>query len=370
MNQGKYVFSQLFEAVNRYEFDKCVNRYDGNLYVKHFSCWEQFLIMSFAQFCGRESLRDIVYCLRAFQSKLYHCGISSRIARSTLAQANANRSWKIYADFAQSLIQMALSLYKGENRVAKKLKTVVYAFDSTTIDLCLQLFEWATFRSTKAGVKVHVLLNIEGAIPEFIRITEAISSDVKLLDELAYKVGCYYLLDRGYVDYERLYHIEQQKAFFVTRAKENMSYKVVSKRAADKNIGIRKDQSVQLKGYYAAKDYPVLLRRIEYKDQQTEKVLVFLTNNFVLKAATVARLYQQRWNVELFFKWIKQHLRIKRFYGNSDNAVRLQIWIAVCDYLLVAILKKQMHIETALSQMMQVLSLSLFEKVSINELFN
>jgi Domain of unknown function (DUF4372)/Transposase DDE domain len=371
MNQGKYILSPLLEVVNRYEFDKCVDRYNDNLYVKQFSCWEQFLVMSFAQFCGRESLRDITYCLRAFQSNLYHCGISSRrIARSTLAQANANRSWKIYADFAQSLIQTALPLYKGENRVAKKLRTVLYAFDSTTIDLCLQLFEWATFRSTKAGVKVHVLLNIEGAIPEFIRITEAISSDVKLLDELAYKAGCYYLLDRGYVAYERLYHIEQQKAFFVTRARENWACKVVSKRAADKNSGIQKDQSVQLKGYYAAKDYPVLLRRIEYKDQQTKKVLVFLTNNFVLKAATVARLYQQRWNVELFFKRIKQHLRIKRFYGNSDNAVRLQIWIAVCDYLLVAIIKKQMHIEASLSQMMQVLSLSLFEKVSINELFN
>jgi Domain of unknown function (DUF4372)/Transposase DDE domain len=370
MNQGKYIFSQLLGVVNRYEFDKCVNRYHGNLYVKHFSCWEQFLVMSFAQFCGRESLRDITYCLRAFQSNLYHCGISSRIASSTLAQANANRSWRIYADFAQSLIQTALPLYKGENRVAKRLKTVVYAFDSTTIDLCLELFEWATFRSTKAGVKVHVLLNIEGAIPEFIRITEAISNEVPLLDELAYKAGCYYLLDRGYIDYERLYHIEQQKAFFVTRAKENMAYKVVSKRVADKNSGIRKDQSVQLKGYYTAKDYPALLRRIEYKDKTTKKVLVFLTNNFVLKAATVARLYQQRWQVELFFKWIKQHLRIKRFYGNSDNAVRLQIWIAVCDYLLVAILKKQMHIAVSLSHMIQVLSLSLFEKVSINELFN
>jgi len=369
MNQGKYVFSQLFGVVNRYEFDKCVNRYHGNLYVKHFSCWEQFLVMSFAQFCGRESLRDIAYCLRAFQSNLYHCGISSRIARSTLAQANANRSWKIYADLAQSLIQTALPLYKGENTIAKKLKTVIYAFDSTTIDLCLELFEWATFRSTKAGVKVHVLLNIEGAIPEFVRITEAISSDVLLLDELTYKAGCYYLLDRGYVDYQRLYHLEQRKAFFVTRAKENMAYRVVSKRVADKNSGIRKDQSVQLKGYYALKDYPALMRRIKYKDKATGKVLVFLTNNFVLKAATVARLYQQRWQVELFFKWIKQHLRIKRFYGNTDNAVRLQIWIAVCDYLIAAIVKKQMNIEVPLSQMMQVLSLSLFERVPIKELF-
>lgn len=325
--------------------------------------------MSFAQFTYRESLRDIICCLKTFKPILYHCGIRSPVAKSTLAEANANRDWRIYADFAQSLIQIALPLYKGENNLAKKLKTVVYAFDSTTVDLCLQLFPWATFRSTKSGVKVHVLLNIDGAIPEFIRITEAITGDVNLLDELTYKAGCYYLLDRGYVDYDRLYKIEEQKAFFVTRAKDNMAYWVSDKRATDKKSGIKKDEWIECKGYYAKKDYPVLLRRIEFKDKETNKLLVFLTNNFRIKAATVARLYKERWKVELFFKWIKQHLRIKKFYGNNDNAVKLQIWIAMCDYLIVVIIKKQLKIEISLSQMMQVLSLSLFEKVPIDQLF-
>lgn len=369
MNQGKYVFSQLFDLVNRYVFDKCVAHYGGNLYVKHFTCWEQFLVMSFAQFTYREGLRDIICCLRAFKPILYHCGIRSRIAKSTLAEANANRDWRIYADFAQSLIQIALPLYKGDNSVAKKLKSIVYAFDSTTIDLCLQLFPWATFRSTKSGVKVHVLLNIDGSIPEFISITEAITSDVNLLDELTCKAGCYYLLDRGYVDYDRLYKIEEQKAFFVTRAKDNMSYQVTDKRATDKNNGIRKDEWIELKGYYAKRDYPALLRRIEFKDKETNKLLIFLTNNFRIKAAIVASLYKERWKVELFFKWIKQHLRIKKFYGNNENAVKLQIWIAICDYLIVAILKKQMNIKMPLSQMIQVLSLSLFEKVPVSNLF-
>lgn len=370
MNPGKYVFSQLFSVVNRYEFDKCVQNYNGNFRVKSFTCWEQFLVMSFAQFSYRESLRDIECCLRILKTNLYHCGIRSHIAKSTLAEANANRHWKIYADFAQSLIQMAVPLYKGESSLAKELKTIVYAFDSTTIDLCLQLFPWATFRSTKSGVKMHVLLNIDGSIPEFISISEAAISDVNLLDEVPVKSGCFYLIDRGYVDYERLYNIEEDKAFFVTRAKTNMAYKVVKKDEADKKQGINKDQRIELTGYYASKDYPAQLRRIQYKDKETKKLLVFLTNNFKIEAITVAQLYKERWKVELFFKWIKQNLRIKRFYGNNDNAVRLQIWIAVCDYLITAILKKQLKIEASMSQIMQVLSLSLFEKVPLKDLFD
>lgn len=370
MNQGKYVFSQLFSVVNRYEFDKCVQNYAGNFRIKSFTCWEQFLVMSFAQFSYRESLRDIECCLRILKTNLYHCGIRSRISKSTLAEANANRNWKIYADFAQSLIQVALPLYKGESSLAKELKTVVYAFDSTTIDLCLQLFPWATFRSTKSGVKMHVLLNIDGAIPEFISITEAAISDVNLLDEVPIKSGCFYLMDRGYVDYERLYSIEENKAFFVTRAKTNMSYKAVKKEVVDKEQGIKKDERVELKGYYAGKDYPALLRRIQYRDKETGKLLVFLTNNFTIDSLTVAQLYKERWKVELFFKWIKQNLRIKRFYGNNDNAVKLQIWIAVCDYLITAIVKKQMKIDASMNQIMQVLSLSLFEKAPIKDLFD
>jgi hypothetical protein len=369
MNQGKYIFAQLFEIVYWYDFDLCVKRYQGNLGVKTFTCWEQFLVMSFAQFCYRESLRDIEYCLESIGPKLYHCGIRSRITKSTLADANRDRDWRIYADYAQVLIQQALPLYKDDNKLCEELKTIIYAFDSTTIDLCLQLFQWAKFRTTKSAVKMHVLLNIDGSIPEFISITDGSVHDVKILDQLNYKPGAYYLLDKGYVSYKRLYRIELEKAFFVTRAKVNMAYVVIRTKKVSAKTGILKDELVELTGYYTARGYPKIIRRIEYVDKVTCKKLIFLTNNLIVKSFTIARLYKERWNVELFFKWIKQNLRIKTFYGNNENAVKVQIWIAVCDYLVIAILKKKLNLKPSMNQILQILSISLFEKIEIKKLF-
>lgn len=369
MNQGKYIFAQLFETVYWYDFDLCVKRYRGNLGVKTFTCWEQFLVMSFAQFCYRESLRDIEYCLESVGSKLYHCGIKSRITKSTLADANRDRDWRIYADYAQILIKKALPLYKDDNKLCEELETIIYAFDSTTIDLCLQLFQWAKFRTTKSAVKMHVLLNIDGSIPEFISITDGSVHDVKILDQLNYKPGAYYLLDKGYVSYKRLYRIEMEKAFFVTRAKVNMAYVVIKIKKGSIKSGIIKDELVELTGYYTAKGYPKIIRRVEYVDKETGKKLIFLTNNLVVKSFTIARLYKERWNVELFFKWIKQNLRIKKFYGNNENTVKVQIWIAVCDYLIIAILKKELNLKPSMNQILQILSISLFEKTAIKKLF-
>ena len=369
MNQGKYIFSQLFELVHWYDFNLCVNRYKGNFGVKSFTCWEQFLVMSFAQFSYRESLRDIEYCLESVSSKLYHCGIKTAVSRSTLAEANRDRDWRIFADYAQVLIKQALPLYKDDNKLCEELETLIYAFDSTTIDLCLQLFSWAKFRSKKGAVKLHVLLNIDGSIPEFISITDGSIHDVKAMDELIYKPGAYYLLDKGYVSFKRLYKIETSKAFFVTRAKVNMGYVVKKIKKHSPSSGIIKDELIELTGHYAFKKYPAIFRRIEYVDFISKKKLVFLTNNLDVKDFTVARLYKQRWQVELFFKWIKQNLRVKKFYGNSENAVKLQIWIAVCDYLIIAILKKQQNIEPSMNQILQILSISLFEKTPFKNLF-
>ncbi|RZK13921.1 MAG: IS4 family transposase [Flavobacterium sp.] len=369
MNQGKYVFAQLFEIVYWYDFNLCVERYRGNSRVKTFSCWEQFLVMSFAQFSYRESLRDIEYCLESIGSKLYHCGIKTRVSKSTLADANKERNWRIYADYAQILIAEALPLYKGENELCKELNSLVYAFDSTTIDLCLQLFEWAKFRPTKGAVKMHVLLNIDGSIPEFIFITDGSVHDVKIMDKLEYKPGAYYLVDRGYVSYKRLYRIEKEKAFFVTRPKGNMRYEVLKINKPSVRNGIIKDELVQSTGFYAFKGYPAPIRRIEYIDAETGEELEFLTNALMIKSTTIARLYKERWNVELFFKWIKQNLRIKKFYGNNENAVKVQIWIAVCDYLIIAILKKKLKLNPSMNQILQVLSISLFEKMPIKTLF-
>ena len=369
MNQGKYIFAQLFEIVYWYDFDLCVKRYHGNLGVKTFTCWEQFLVMSFAQFSYRESLRDIEYCLESIGSKLYHCGIKTRITKSTLSDGNRDRDWRIYADYAQILIKQALPLYKDDNKLCEELKTIIYAFDSTTIDLCLQLFQWAKFRTTKSAVKLHVLLNIDGSIPEFISITDGSVHDVKILDQLKYKPGAYYLLDKGYVSYKRLYRIEIEKAFFVTRAKVNMAYAVIKIKKTSVKTGIIKDELVQLTGYYTAKGYPKIIRRIEYVDKDSGKRLIFLTNDLIIKSFTIARLYKERWNVELFFKWIKQNLRIKKFYGNNENAVKVQIWIAVCDYLIIAILKKKLNIKSSMNQILQILSISLFEKTAIKNLF-
>lgn len=369
MNHGKYVFAQIFDLVKSYDFYRCVKLYKGDYRLKSFKCWEQFLVMSFAQFSFRESLRDIECCLASVEQKLYHCGIKSAVARSTIADANERRDYRIYADFAISLIQTAIPLYKGENVLSKELGSIIYAFDSTTIDLCLNLFPWATFRKTKSAVKMHVLLNVEGSIPEFVTITKGHVQDVTMLDQICFTAGAFYLVDKAYVDFERLYRIETSKAYFVTRAKENMSYNVEQENAVNNKDIIIKDELVKLKRWHTRRWYPLAIRRIEFIDTDTGLELTFLTNNLQMEPEIIARLYKERWRVELFFKWIKQNLRIKKFYGYSDNAVKTQLWIAVCDYLLIAILKKHLKIEMTLNQMLQILSISLFEKVDIKQLF-
>jgi hypothetical protein len=325
--------------------------------------------MSFAQFSFRESLRDIEFCLASVQPKLYHCGIRAVVPKSTIADANERRDYRIYADFAKTLMQAAIPLYKGENALSKELGSLIYAFDSTTIDLCLNLFPWATFRTTKSAVKMHVLLNVEGSIPEFVTITKGHVQDVTVLDEISFTAGAFYLVDKAYVDFERLYRIETSKANFVTRAKENMSYDVEQENAIIKKETIKKDELVKLKRWHTRRWYPIPIRRIEFIDPDTALELTFLTNNLQPEAEIIARLYKERWRVELFFKWIKQNLRIKKFYGYSDNAVKTQLWIAVCDYLIIAILKKTLKTELTLNQMLQILSISLFEKVDIRQLF-
>jgi hypothetical protein len=370
MNQGKYVFAQLFDLISKYDFDNCVKRHNGNHKIKSFNCWEQFLVMSFAQFSFRESLRDIECCLNSMQNKLYHCGIKTVVAKSTLADANEKRSWQIYADVAGILMKVVAPLYKGDNKLSKQLKTAIYAFDSTTISLCLSLFPWATYSSKRKAVKVHVLLNIDGYIPEFVHITNANRQDMLIMDHLHYKAGCYYVIDKAYVHYKRLYRIEENKAFFVTRAKQNMSYNIKEKRIVDATKGIVRDELILMRRWHTRRWYPINIRRIEFKDEATGKELTFLTNNMQLDASVIAMLYKERWKVELFFKWIKQNLRIKKFFGNSENAVKTQIWIAVCNYLQIALIKKVLNLPTSLNQIMQVLSINLFEKCELKKLFN
>jgi transposase len=369
MNQGKFVFAQLFDLIDRYDFDLCVNRYKGNYRIKHFSCWEQFLIMGFAQLSFRESLRDIECCLSSMKTKLYHCGIRNTIARSTLADANENRNWQIYADVAKLMMKVAVPLYKEENKLAKELQSAIYAFDSTTVSLCLSLFPWATYSSKRKAIKIHVLLNTDGYIPEFVHVTTGNRQDMLIMDQLIYKAGCFYVVDKAYVHYKRLYRIELSKAFFVTRAKQNMSYTIEESRTVDITTGVIKDELVLMKRWHTKRWYPVNIRRIEYEDVATGLQLTFLTNNMLLDAVVIAMLYKERWKVELFFKWIKQNLRIKKFFGTSENAVKTQIWIAVCNYLQIAIIKKRLNIPLSLSQIMQVLSVSLFEKCEMKNLF-
>ena len=364
MNLGQTVFSQLMEHLPHKEFQKCAARYSGDYNLKSFSCWNQFLAMAFAQLTYRESLRDIEACLRSLQSKLYHMGFRSKVSRSTLADANELRDWRIYADFAQVLIRIARPLY-ADDPLGVELDQNLYALDSTTIDLCLSLFPWARFRQHKAAVKMHTLLDLHGSIPTFIRITEGKTHDVNVLDEFIPEAGSFYVVDRGYIDFERLFRFTLCSAFFVVRSKENILLQRRYSHPVDRSSGVRSDQTVILTAIESAKVYPDALRRVTYFDLENERRLKFLTNNFSLPALTIANIYKSRWMVELFFKFIKQHLRIKSFYGTSENAVKTQIWIAVSTYVLVAIVRKRLQLEASFYQILQILSLTLFEKMPI-----
>jgi len=364
MNAGRTVFAQLIAHLPRKEFHKSVARYGGDRYAKTFSCWDQYLAMAFAQLTYRESLRDIETCLRAVGGKLYHMGFRTNVARSTLADANESRDWRIFADFAQTLIATARGLYARE-AMGVDLEQSLYALDSTTIDLCLALFPWARFRRHKAAVKMHTLLDLRGNIPAFVQVTDGKVHDVNVLDQIVPEAGAFYVMDRGYIDFERLFVLTLSSAFFVVRSKSNVLLQRRYSHSVDKSTGVRSDQTVILSSYGSASVYPDALRRVNYFDAESGQRLIFLTNNFVLPALTIARIYKQRWQVELFFKWIKQHLRIKAFYGVSENAVKTQIWIAVSVYVLVAIIRKQLGLESSLYQILQILSLTLFEKTPI-----
>jgi len=368
MNIGKTLFAQLMDFLPWKTFHRIVDRHDGDRYVKSMTCADQFRVMAFAQLTYRESLRDIEVCLSAQSAKLYHMGLRQEIKRSTLADANEARDWRIHAEFAQRLIGQARKLYAGDS-FGIELENTVYALDSTTIDLCLSLFPWALFRTTKSAVKMHTLLDLRGNIPSFIHISDGKLSDVNVLDVLMLEAGAIYVMDRGYLDFARLYVLHQAQAFFVTRAKSNTRLKRIYSAPVDRSTGIICDQTVALTGATSRKDYPEHLRRIRYKDAETGKTLVFLTNNFALPAATICALYKARWQVELFFKWIKQHLRIKKFYGTTENAVKSQIWIAVSVYILVAIVKKRLNLNASLYTLLQIFSLTLFEKIPIQQAF-
>jgi hypothetical protein len=369
MYLGKTVFSQLMDFLPSREFHRCVKRYNGNRYIKTFKCLDQFRCMAFAQLSYRESLRDIESCLRSMKNKLYHMGIGSNVSRSTLADANEKRDWRIYADFAQVLIHIARELYQGED-FAVDLDETVYALDSSTIDLCLSLFPWARFRKTKGAVKLHTLLDMRGYIPTFISITDGKVHDVNILDELIPEAGAFYVMDRAYLDFDRLYTLNQSLAFFVIRSKINTQFRRLYSRKVDKSIGLRCDQTIVLAGRDSANDYPEKLRRIKFFDDKTGRRFSFLTNNFVVSAFIIAELYRCRWRVEIFFKWIKQHLRIKAFYGTSENAVKTQIWIAISVYVLVAIVKKRLRLQDmSLYTILQILSVTLFEKTQLLQLF-
>ena len=365
---NKTVFSQIIEFIPNYEFDKCIRRYHGNYRTRHFKCWDQFLCMSFAQLSYRESLRDIEACLNAQPNKLYHMGIKGNVSISNLSRANENRDWRIYADFAQVLISKARVLYHDDSDFLLDLNNTIYALDSTTIDLCLSLFPWAKFRKHKAAVKLHTLLDLRGSIPSFIEITAGLIHDVNILDVLIPEPGSYYIMDRAYLDYERLYRLNQDKAFFVIRAKKNLKFRRLYSRKVDKTTGLRCDQLVKLTGYQSSQFYPDKLRRVKYYDSENDRYLVFLSNNFDVSALTVSDLYRNRWKIELFFKWIKQHLKIKSFFGTSPNAVKTQIWIAISVYVLVAIIRKTLKIEMSLYIILQIFSVSLFEKVPVYQL--
>lgn len=370
MHTGQYVFYQIANSLPRHTFQKCVDQYQGDHYVKSFPCWRQFLCLCFGQLTFRESLRSIALCLNAHPKKLYHLGLDSPIKRSTLAYANERRDWRIYQAFGCYLIKKARKLYLNDTAFLGELDGAFYALDSTTIDLCLSVFQWAHFRECKGAIRLHTLFDLKGQIPVYIRITDGLTHEVNILDELPLEPGACYVMDRGYVDYRRLYVIHQAGAYFVVRAKANMRFVRMYSRQADKAAGVRCDQTIRFRGYQAFKDYPDKLRRIKYRDAPTDSSYVFLTNNFDWDAKLVADLYKRRWDIEQFFKWIKGHLKIKVFWGVSPNAVKTQIWVAVCAYVMVAIVKKQLGIDRSMYEILQILSVTAFDKMPLNELFS
>jgi DDE family transposase/uncharacterized protein DUF4372 len=370
MNQGKFIFSQVMGLVSHKVFNACVNRYKGDYKSKQFSCWKQFLCMAFGQLTHRESLSDTILCLHANAGKLYHLGIGQAIAKSTLSNANESRDNRIFSEMAMILIEEAKSLYLNESDLDVELKNNVFAIDATVIDVCLSAFSWAKFRTTKGGVKVHVQLDLKTAIPEFIQITPAAIHEVNILDNIVFQPDSFYVLDRGYTAFDRLYQIHKAKAFFIIRAKDNLNFSRISSTPSENKSGVICDQIIRLNGYYALKDFPVRMRRIKFYDAENDRLLIFLSNNFELKATEIAQLYKHRWKIELFFKWIKQHLKIQSFWGRSENAVKTQIWIAISVYVLVAIAKKKFQLKQSLYEILQVISICIFDKVSLHELFS
>lgn len=368
MFQGEFVFSQIASVVSKYDFNKSVEKYNGNYRAKDLRCWQHFLYMMFGQLTYREGIRDIISCLQAHKSKVYHLGLKKIVAHTTLTRANENRDWRIWADFAQHLIKIARPLYLEDSNFTLELDNTVYALDSSTIDLCLSVFKWAKFRKKKAAVKLHTLMDLRGNIPVFIEITDGKVHDVNILDQIDFEPGAFYIIDKGYYDFERLYKINQAKAFFVIRAKKNFKFKRMYSKSVDKSTGLRCDQTIKITGTKTSVAYPEKLRRIKFYDEDKPKTYKFLTNNFEIDALDITKLYKNRWQIELFFKWVKQHLKIKKFWGQSENAVKTQIWIAVCTYLLIAILKKKLNLDKSLYEILQILSVSVFDKTPVNQL--
>ncbi len=370
MNRGKYAFAQIFEFVSHNDFLKCVNRYNGDYKTKHFSCWKQFLCMAFGQLTHRESLSDTILCLHANSKKLYHLGIGSAISKSTLSKANENRDWRIYQDFALLLIAQAKVLYHGDSQLEIDFKNNVFIIDSTTINLCLSLYPWAEFRKAKAAVKLHTKMDAKTSIPDFIHISDGKMHDVNVLDMITILPYSFYVMDRGYLDFSRLYRIHTAEAYFLTRAKKNFDFERMYSASVDKSTGVKCDQTIKLCGFYVSQYYPKQMRRIKFYDSETEKTLIFLTNNFELTAMEIAMLYKHRWFIETFFKWIKQHLKIKSYWGRSPNAVKTQIWIAISVYVIVLILKKKLNLTQSIYEILQILSINIFDKEPLYELFS
>jgi len=370
MNQGKYVFSQIMSFIDHNDFLLCVNRYNGDYKVKDFSCWKQFLCMAFGQLTHRESLSDTIICLSANTNKLYHAGIGKSISKSTLSKANENRDWKIYTDLGMLLISEAKKLYANDSDLEVNLTNNVFAIDATTIDLCLSLMPWAKFRQAKGAVKLHTMLDLKTAIPHLVHISTGKVHELSALDLMPFEPDSFYVMDRGYIDFPRLYKMHLHKAFFITRTRTGLKFIRHQSYPCDKTLGIKCDQSIKPKHFYASKNYPEKMRRIRYFDSETQKEITFLTNNFSLKATEIAQLYKHRWKIELFFKWIKQHLKIKSYWGYSSNAVRTQIWIAIITYVLIAIMKKKLNLKQSLYEILQIVSISIFDKTPLNQLFS